>query len=972
MRRTSVRRAVSRFGVVAAALAMTGTLAVPSANAQDTTEPAPTATEQPTEQPPPPAATTPVDVPPTTPVETPTEQPTTPPTEPVPTTPVEPVPSTENPPVQPPEPTPPVVIPVPGAQEPVPNKPAPAAQTTTAAIKADVSVSVTFDKTRITPSDTVGVTLKLTNKSAVPANGVRLDYSGKLVPSREISPFLRPWGEGIGAGATRTINLTARVDDVENGKVDLTFTAIVPDGDANPADNTATASAEVDVAPTGHFGGLVYLDSDSDGVPDPNEGSQSVLVRVKGADGSTVERYPGPNGRFDFLDLPKGRYTVSYTGTDSRMRITGVTGSATEALYISGDAYADIRVRVWVDTTTSLTAQLTFDKTRYTAGAAVKATLILTNRHPRALTGLSLACHPQGLGTSAAWGDLRPGTGGVTLAGNSTVAYTIEDIVPADAANTGYVVADCDIATQQEPTIMVSVLAEAQVDGVLGGGSGLIYLVEDGENWLLPDVTVRLRDRATGRIVATTTSDEDGNVNFSGVPVGVYAILADGPIRFDTPLGSPLLFPITAPSGGRLYLPVVLDWEHEGQYPDVQADVRLDKAEYLTSDEVRATITIRNNGDAPATGVRVAFEQATAVSLRVVDRGGLPVEQGITLAPGETREFVVTGFANPAASAPVVVEGTVAVDGADYDRSNNAFRANATVTYATGDYTGVVYLDLDGDRVVDPGEGLPNVMVTASASAGNWFMDRMTDSEGRFSFAGVPATRYAVIYGAPGDDVEIVGESGQGNKDYVVVTSAGYDASIRAVQVLNKQLDASVTFDRATYHPGDTAQFTFTFTNKSSKELTGVGVRGMRADGDFQAQSHWEPIGPGQPGLTLAPGATKTVTVTGTIPARLGRVLIGVMVVADGYSTSTGTVDISATAEVVAVPGQPVDSGAVTPGTKQPAVQGGVTPRGTSGTTGGGLADTGASVIGLGWFGFVALVLGAGAVLSTRRRQHLA
>ncbi|WP_170224043.1 SdrD B-like domain-containing protein [Actinokineospora cianjurensis] len=961
-----MRRAVSRIGVVVAAFALTGSLAVPSALAQDNTEPTPAATEQPSE---PPAEPSPTE---TAPAETPPVPPTTPPAEPVQTTPEQPVQTT--PPVEPTRPTetaPPApaetapAVPVPGARpvQPAAEVGAKAA----AAAQADVSVSVSFDKASYAPAETVAITVKLTNKSSVVANGVRVDYSGKLAVSNTWGGFLNPWGQGMAPGSTRTLQLTGRIRDVENGEVDLKVTAIVPEGDTDTADNTGTASAAVEVTPTARFGGTAFEDRNLNGRPDAGEQAPGVKVTAKRADGSTVERTAGADGRFDFGDLPSGSYSVTYTPNHHQFRVQGVTGAATETLFLSGTAFADIAVRTWLDMFATVHASLLFDKPSYRPGDQVKATVVLYNRYPNDLTGVTLKCHPQGLGTSSAWGDLVDGGPGVTLPGLRSVTYTISDVVPADAADVGYVVADCTLNSTQLPGL-AELTAEARVDGVLGTGAGRLQINGVFGPEPMRFATTRLRDRVTGAIVATATSTEAGEIDFSGIPVDTYSLLIDGPYRVDGLLVAPFAFPITAKPSGRVFIPVIIDF---GDYPDLRVSAHLDKAEYVTSDVVEATVTIRNIGDGPATGVWFNRDQSTGSQLRVFDTGGLPsADQGITLAPGETREFVLHG-ATPAAGGTVLFGGSVVTDSAELDASNNSVQVSATSVAVTGDYTGVVYVDRDGDGVFDQGEGLPGVMLTASSYGGGWVMDRQTDADGRFAFLDIPGTVYSVHYGLEDADYTIPGGSGTG-RDLVSVPSAGHDATVRAYLLLDRSLDASVSFDRDRYHPGDTATFTFSFSNKGTKRLTGVGVRGMHAEGDFQAQPSWDPIGPGGPGLTLEPGQRKTVTVTGQIPwgAKV-RAMIGVAVVADGSSPSHGYVFVTDTAEVVPVPGQPITAANTgTTGTGQPVAQGGLTPRGTSGSGGsGGLADTGASVVGLGWFGFVALILGAGALMGARRRK---
>ncbi|MBM7771274.1 hypothetical protein JOD54_001478 [Actinokineospora baliensis] len=355
------------------------------------------------------------------------------------------------------------------------------------------------------------------------------------------------------------------------------------------------------------------------------------------------------------------------------------------------------------------------------------------------------------------------------------------------------------------------------------------------------------------------------------MPVGSYTVLLDEPYRVDTPVEAPLRFPITAAPAGRLDVPVVVDQRHHGRYSDLLVTARLDKPAYLGSDAVKATVTVRNNGNVIATGVGFTLDGIGGLSVNFHDLGGLPRARrpgGITLAPGQTREFVLTGFAY--AGAPALTTTVTAVgDQAELDQENNSATVSAPVVVGNGDLTGAVFLDLDADGVVDPGEGIPGVEVTASARSGGVYVARRTESDGRFSISGIDATGYVLKYSRTNDKYEIPGGAG-GSTDYVAVTTAGLDLPVPAVLVPDKAIQARVSFDREFYHPGDTAQVTFRFLNTSDYPLAGVGVRNNPGDGDFPVEADWALIGLGQPGLAIAPREEEVVTVPVRIPATAG------------------------------------------------------------------------------------------------------
>lgn len=497
------------------------------------------------------------------------------------------------------------------------------------------------------------------------------------------------------------------------------------------------------------------------------------------------------------------------------------------------------------------------------------------------------------------------------------------------------------------------------------------------------------------------------------------------------------------------------------QAAQIEADVEFDKSSYRTDESVGFTFTIRNTGDAAATGLQVSLFILRPTDIQIVGQdawGPLDQRPGVTLRPGESFTTKVSGQIRDVEEDSVTVRGFVH-DATGFGVAN--FDVNAPVTRVLGRAAGIVFGDANGNGVFDNGEELSGITLTLSYEFRNTFT-ATSDANGRISFADVPVARYRFGGGEATDGwlfpFVFVQVDESGGSD---------DLRLRGVRPLNGVLSATMEFTKDEYRPGELARIRITLTNSGSTPLTGIVAGCNRSGMGPQLNGNgpgWAPFNGA--GVTVPAGATRTFEVTDTIPddfinwgyvlvscdfgypevdllnnpgasdealvpggvATVSGVVLGppfdvptfvagvrVVLVQDGPcpivgEDITGTDGVFEIANVrpgpgyrlflvppagLEIGGNPFDNFQVV-GDRPPmtvtAVPGNTpaptvptqpatctTPTTTTTTTTttpapqargtGGLAQTGASVLGLGALGLVTLLLGTGAVLSSRRRR---
>jgi hypothetical protein len=137
------------------------------------------------------------------------------------------------------------------------------------------------------------------------------------------------------------------------------------------------------------------------------------------------------------------------------------------------------------------------------------------------------------------WGDLRPGTKGVTLAPGETKTIVATEKVPDKARESRAVAVACDFAPNPvHNTDGPSGYDWASVPGGFGAVDSVLVhdvnknaSVDRGETIANTRIAL-MTDREFGAVVADAVTDADGRAYFDQVPPGDYWAWIDGPWKF--------------------------------------------------------------------------------------------------------------------------------------------------------------------------------------------------------------------------------------------------------------------------------------------------------------------------------------------------------------------------------------------------------------------------------------------------------
>ena len=246
---------------------------------------------------------------------------------------------------------------------------------------------------------------------------------------------------------------------------------------------------------------------------------------------------------------------------------------------------------------------------------------------------------------------------------------------------------------------------------------------------------------------------------------------------------------------------------------DLAVTVAFDKPAYFATDTVNVTVTITNNGTAPATGVTLWSESKNSID---VSHWAAFDEPGTTVEAGE--QVVLPATIDPFhVDEPLRLAVEVRSRTQETDTANNKASVEAPVTVRTTDVNGRLYRDIDGDRQFDAGEELIGVQVEGHGGRPITDFSVRSDDTGRFAARNVPEGRYALTLGLP------VGWQTD-ESQYVEVHPDSGELLVRAVRD-SSALRASITFDKPAYAVGDTIRERVTLTNTGKEDLGGVTAR---------------------------------------------------------------------------------------------------------------------------------------------------
>jgi protocatechuate 3,4-dioxygenase beta subunit len=497
----------------------------------------------------------------------------------------------------------------------------------------------------------------------------------------------------------------------------------------------------------GAIGDTIWSDANGDGVQDPGElGIAGVTVELfYDADGDgqfdanvdtlIATAVTDAGGNYLFTGLPAGDYfvvvtpPVGYTQTgdpDGMMdSLTAVSLTPAAASFLNADFgyqsdedLPDISGSVWND----LNWNGANDGEPPLAGVTVA--LLDANGNVVATTVTDVSGNytffdvPPGDYTVAVT-DLHNVLDGYQLtSGLDTIPVTV-GAVDITGVDFGYV------HTPETAVIGDRIWFDADGDGV-----------QDASETGLANVTVNLYD-ADDNLIATTTTDLNGNYLFTGLPAGSYyvavnpATLPNGGVGLsETTGGNDNRTPIINLSQGEVYLDADLG------YTSTSGSALGDRIWYDFDGD-----GLQDPGEIGIPGVTVTVYNSNGDEVASVVTG----PDGYWLVTGLTADIytvVVTppsGYdalpTNGPASRDYLVDGVNDLLYADFGFTNGA-------TAVIGD---LIWLDINGDGVQDAGEpGIPGVTLNLLDENGVIIATTVTDANGAYQFVGLPDGSYTV------------------------------------------------------------------------------------------------------------------------------------------------------------------------------------------------------------------------------------
>ncbi|SER23340.1 hypothetical protein SAMN05216188_10974 [Lentzea xinjiangensis] len=624
-----------------------------------------------------------------------------------------------------------------------------------------------------------------------------------------------------------------------------------------------TPSAAGQAAETGNVSVTVFVDANRNGVVDLGEGLGDSLVSLwRRSTPDDHRKFTDASGRVLFTGIPVGRYGLHFqppAGWTVYFPPGGnqVTVEANKTLTLTAAAERPFHER--------LTAAVAFDRQTYAYPATARITVTLTNTGAYPIANLQAGCDSgttsgEHLGAGPGWDVLRGA--GVTLAAGEQRTIVIDEALPEASRDRGEAVLSCVFAPNVADNYGVSVLQRVKVTG--GKGTKTMLLV-DGGGKPINGVKITLLDGASGAEVAVAESDAAGKVAFTDVQPGDYKAVASPPWAFNRG-GSPQDVYVFNPGSTSTYTMVPAPASKAA----LRTTVAFDKPNYLSYETMRMTFTITNVGEETAQKVRLPLEMIGNPRTDPTDYGPIgPSAAGLTIAPGETKTVVAVSPISDWQQEPVTLTVSQFLDYTGRkDNKEDWFSASTVITFVEGDVRGVLYGDKNHNGVQDPGEALAGAEVTIARGRPRYSATRTTDAEGRFLFEDAPAGGWNLR-------AEIDGWTLPGHPATydILVTPEGLDLSVRAERATSAVLQPTMTFDRASYQPDESASLAVTLTNAGDRPIVGVTADCTGYDQSYLDDGPaWGDLAPNARGVTMAAGETRTFTVVAEVPQQARQI----------------------------------------------------------------------------------------------------
>jgi LPXTG-motif cell wall-anchored protein len=340
--------------------------------------------------------------------------------------------------------------------------------------------------------------------------------------------------------------------------------------------------------------------------------------------------------------------------------------------------------------------------------------------------------------------------------------------------------------------------------------------------------------------------------------------------------------------------PATADEDEDEKYVDLFVTSSFDYEAYTEGNAVTMTVTIRNNGTIPATGVVVH----STGDLSFTDWGGLDeAGPGVTLPPDGKEQMVVVTAPLPddAVDVTQVVEAVAAEP--DRNPADNKASDDAFLTAKKCDLTLTLHTDNDGDGVLEPGETTRGVWVKLIGGLANESVDARTDDHGVVRFPNITGGVYRIETNLRTDwyiDPDEMIRLRPGQNDVVV----------RARPVDLSKVVASVALDRDSYAVGDTVRERVTITNNGTMDVLGLIAKCSTYNIEGSGENELSSVGWGEldgdlpnPGATVRAGETRVWEFTSEITPRMwdyGSVILACDFVLNGTRKGVYAMDRAA------------------------------------------------------------------------------
>jgi CshA-type fibril repeat protein len=504
------------------------------------------------------------------------------------------------------------------------------------------------------------------------------------------------------------------------------------------------------------IGDTVFFDANGNGVQDPGEpGIPGVTVTLEGdsnGDGipDVLTTVTDANGNYQFASVTAGTYTVIVTqpaGTVQTYDLDGVLNNQTTVTVLAGTSnlLADfgyrgtgsIGDRLWIDTNGDGVQDAGEPNL---PGVDVTLTIDLNDDGDPDYTATATS-GPDG---SYQFNNLIPGTYTITVdTGDLPLGMTQTGDPDGTLDNTTSVTLaagetnnDIDFGYQGNSAIGNLVWLDMDGDAVADPGEPGIAGVTVNLTWYGPDGVLGTADDQ----VLTTTSDANGYYAFTGIPGGVYQVDVD---QTTAPAGTSLTTandPTTLVlAAGQTNNNVDFGFNNGGLigqwvFLDINGNGQFDPGEGISGVTVTAVADIDGDGNLDV------FTTVTDADGRY-QFPGLPIDDGL----GGGITYVVTV---DTATLPAGVLQTVDPDGTFDDATTVTLSPSSPEANdldfgyrGLGSIGDTIFLDINGNNVADPGEGIGGVTVTLTGDFdGDGIpetVSTVTDSDGNYLFSGL-------------------------------------------------------------------------------------------------------------------------------------------------------------------------------------------------------------------------------------------